>query len=146
MRRCARTDVRGGAGGFPGRHGGTGAGTSLARPRRVLYIERDSFTAAMTRATLEDAGFEVDWFPVPEAMRPPAVGRYDVCLLAPDRPGSRNTAGLADLAGGARVVLLGSDRDSSAAGGGEWVLARPHAPELLARTVELAARERPRAA
>lgn len=143
MRRRARTDVNGGAGALSGRPGDGGAGTSLIRPRRVLYIERDSFIAAMTRATLEDAGFEVDWFPAADAVRAaPGSDPYDVCLLVTDSPGPCWTAGLgalATVAGDAGVVLVGGDPSLRARGERQWVLRRPHAPRVLTAAIEVAA-------
>jgi DNA-binding NtrC family response regulator len=150
MRRRARTDVDGGTGGFSARPGQSGAGTSLIRPRRVLYIERDSFTAAMTRATLEDAGFEVDWFPAADAARAAAGSDpYDVCLLDAHRPGPCWTArlgALATVAGDAGVVLVGGHPSLRTDGERQWVLQRPHAPRMLTAAVEVAARGRREAA
>jgi hypothetical protein len=112
----------------------------------VLYIEQDCFTAALTRATLDDAGFDVDWFPTARAAGGQATGaRHDVYLLRADG----EAAGLiriASLAGEAGVVLIGSERSIEAAIEGCRMLPSPCPPGLLARTVQSAAQGRRQAA
>ena len=124
--------------------GGTGAGASLAEPRRVLYVERPTFSSALQRATLEEEGFVVDWFPTArEALAAAATTRYAVWLLAKDdREASLEATALSAMAallGEARVVLLGSQQLFEAPLRGYWQLPRPCPPRLLAQVVQAAA-------
>jgi CheY-like chemotaxis protein len=62
---------------------------------RVLYVDDDPFAAALLRATLEDAGFEVAWIPdARSALNAAATGTYDAYLLGVVRGG----AGFPELA------------------------------------------------
>jgi DNA-binding NtrC family response regulator len=150
MRGRARIGVRGEKGSLPDREGGVDAGAPPVQPRRVLYIERDRFTAALTRATLDDAGFDVDWFPTARAaVGPAACARYDVYLLRADWSTDGETAGLvsvASLAGDAGVVLVGGERSIEAAVEECWLLPSPCPPSVLATAVQGAAQGRRQAA
>jgi DNA-binding response OmpR family regulator len=150
MRGRARIGVRGEKGSLPVCEGGVDAGAPFVAPRRVLYIERDHFTAALTRATLEDAGFDVDWFPaVRAAVGPATCARYDVYLLPADGPTDDEAASLsslAALAGDAGLVLVGAEQRVSAAIQEYWLLPTPCPPALLATAVQSAARGKRQAA
>jgi DNA-binding response OmpR family regulator len=149
MRGRARIGVRGEKGSLPVREAGVDAGAPFVEPRRVLYVERDHFTAALTRATLEDAGFDVDWFPAARAAVGPAkCARYDVYLLRVDgsTDGAASLASVASLAGGAGVVLVDGERSVGAAIQKYWLLPSPCPPRVLAAAVQGAARGRRRAA
>lgn len=150
MRGRARIGVRGEQGSLPVREGGVDAGAPFVEPRRVLYIERDHFTAALTRATLEDAGFDVDWFPAARAAVGPATcARYDVYLLRADGSTDDEAASLASvalLAGGSGLVLVGGERNVGAAIEEYWLLPSPCSPRALATAVQRAAHGRRQAA
>ena len=47
---------------------------------RVLHVERDTFDAALTRATLEDAGIAVETVATLDVVPPASFAEYDVCL------------------------------------------------------------------
>lgn len=150
MKQRARIGVRGEAGGLPVPVGGVDAGVPFAEPRRVLYVERDHFTAALTRATLEDAGFDVDWFSAARAaLGPAACARYDVYLLRVDGPFDVEAARLASraaFAGEAGLVLVGGEPGVDVAIGEHWLLPSPCPPGVLATAVEGAAQGRRQAA
>jgi hypothetical protein len=47
---------------------------------RVLHVERNSFDAALTRATLEDAGIAVETVATLDVVPAGELQEYDVCL------------------------------------------------------------------
>jgi hypothetical protein len=47
---------------------------------RVLHVERNTFGAALTRATLEDAGLAVETVAGLDLVPPGSLREYDVCL------------------------------------------------------------------
>lgn len=47
---------------------------------RVLHVERNTFAAALTRATLEDAGLAVETVPTLDLVPPGSLRAYDVCV------------------------------------------------------------------
>src|SRR5688500_2279118 len=150
MRGRARIGVRAEEGSLPVRDGGDDAGAPFVEPRRVLYIERDHFTAALTRATLEDAGFTVDWLPAaPAAVGIATCARYDVYLLRADgstRDEAASLASVTSLAGDAGVVLVGGERTCDEAVEDCWLVPIPCPPRVLATAVQDAAQGRRQAA
>ena len=130
--------------------GAANGDTRLPPARRVLHVERDTFLAALYHATLEDAGFDVDWYPSPDAAlvaAPPAA--YDVCLLDANLPAARGrtTAGtVAELARGACVLILASELEAEIDTTGVLNLSKPFPPHALVQAVESAFLNRRRAA
>jgi hypothetical protein len=58
---------------------GTTTGSAAARGR-VLHVERSTFVAALARATLEDAGFDVETVSTLDVVPAESLGDFDVCL------------------------------------------------------------------
>jgi DNA-binding response OmpR family regulator len=123
--------------------------TRFGPPPRVLHVERDTFVAALVHATLEDAGFDVDWYPSPETALAGEPAQYDVCLLQGDVVGScgRTTAEtVARLARGAPIVFLTDKLEARARVPRVSMLSKPVSPRALVEAVETALRKGCRAA
>ena len=125
-------------------------GTLVPPARRVLHVERDTFLAALYHATLEDAGFDVDWFPSADAaLRATAPAAYDVCLLEADLPAARGRTTaetVAELARGASVLILAGELEAEIDTTGVLNLSKPFPPHALVQAVESASLTRRRAA
>lgn len=52
----------------------------VGRAVRVLHVERNTFAAALTRATLEDAGIAVETVATLDVVPETSLAEYDVCL------------------------------------------------------------------
>jgi DNA-binding response OmpR family regulator len=115
----------------------------------VLHVERDTFVAALVNATLQDAGFDVDWHPDPDAALAGEPARYDVCLLQGDVVGARGRTTpetVAMLARGAPIVFLTDRREAGARIPRVWTLSQPFSPRALVEALETAVQKGRRAA
>lgn len=86
------------------------------KPRRILYVEDDTFLSALVEATLVDAGFAVEWHSTAEAaLLAAADGGYDAYLLdlrLPRMDGVALAARLKQLTPGVPVVFVSGDDDA----------------------------------
>lgn len=116
----------------------------------MLHVERDTFVAALVHATLQDAGFDVDWYPSPDtALAGEPAAQYDVCLLQGDLVGARGRTTnetAARLARGAPIVMLTDKLDAGAGIPRVSILPKPFSPRALVEAVETAVQNGCRAA
>jgi DNA-binding response OmpR family regulator len=108
----------------------------------VLHVERDTFVAALVHATLQDAGYDVDWYPSPDtALAGEPAAEYDVCLLQGDVVGTRGRTTaetVAKLARGAPTVILTTTLEGGASIPRVSMLPTPFSPRALVDAVETA--------
>ena len=116
----------------------------------MLHVERDTFVAALVYATLQDAGFDVDWYPNPDtALAGEPAAEYDACLLQGDLVGTRGRTTaetVAMLARGAPIVLLTDTLEGGARIPRVSMLPQPFSPCALVEAVETAVQKSCRAA
>jgi CheY-like chemotaxis protein len=109
---------------------------------RVLYVDDDAFAAALLRATLEDAGYEVQWTPCARsALRAAAVGTYDAYLLGVVQ-GNESCSGviekLSAIDAAGRFVIVSGCEESFPESLDVCVLQRRDMPAALVGTMETA--------
>ena len=105
--------------------------------------------AALVYATLQDAGFDVDWYPSPDTALVGEPAEYDVCLLQGDAVGTRGrttAAAVAKLARGAPIVFLTDKLEAGARIPRASMLSKPFSPRALVEAVETAVQKGCRAA
>lgn len=115
----------------------------------MLHVERDTFLAALCQATLEDAGFDVAWYPCADAALAAAPSAYDVCLLEGGLRAARGRtiAGtVSDLARGAPVVVLAEEFEAGIDPAHVLTLLKPFPPHALVEAVKSASLSKRRAA
>lgn len=130
-------------------HQAASGDTRFGPPPRVLHVERDTFVAALVNATLQDAGFDVDWHPNPDAALAGEPAKYDVCLLQGDVVAARGrttTETVARLARGAPIVFLTDRLEAGARIPRVSTLSKPFSPRALVEAVETAVQKGRRAA
>lgn len=116
----------------------------------MLHVEGDTFVAALVHATLQDAGFDVDWYPSSDtALAGEPAAQYDVCLLQGDLVGARGrttTETVARLARGAPIIVLTDKLEAGARIPRVSMLSKPVSPRALVEAVQTAVRNGRRAA
>ena len=97
--------------------------------------------AALVNATLQDAGFDVDWHPNPDAALAGEPAKYDVCLLQGDVVGARGRTTpetVAMLARGTPIVFLTDRLEAGARIPRVSTLSKSFSPRALVEAVETA--------
>jgi DNA-binding NtrC family response regulator len=113
---------------------------------RVLYVDDDAFAASLLRATLEDAGFEVQWTPCARsALDGAALGAYDAYLLGVVRGDASRRAlaeKLAAIDGAGRCVIVAGCQETFPQSLNVRVLKKRDMPRALVATMEAESKRR----